>query len=465
LKNGVVNPRIPEMVNNILWYTRVGDKVAEFLKGRKTCIKVKDKELCEINGRVIKVNSSSDVMKIASTYNLPVSFLGSTDVLIGDLKLVTPTWVIGFRSKDYWRLGLDTAWLIAKFLVDNGIEKSVYIAYIGKGFEVRINERVLSGIDDSSKVSFSIVEYVLRKLKLKLQRIVYASHGRIYVKNGVVDRMLYAPLTLLSSSETVIYFKIDEVEEFDLSWASTNSPKHDDKWREYDKNEVLEIANKALMEVKDENPTVIKIKRPVSWKNIERFQVMGLMQAARYYLLKGDLDKAKSFGYNRAVFYAWAKHYGGRLRYYRQPSKIGQESISVSGATKNRTWRQATILGEPVTISPRGWYGMGGEEHLPRHYDENIAKKIEIVIPYEIAWKATLEYLKKFPREVLEDQQKFFRIVYQPVRDSFIEDVLLNRSPRKIVKIEEGKQVRKSAEQHVAKPFRSLEEFMKDKKS
>jgi len=294
---------------------------------------------------------------------------------------------------------------------------------------------------------------------------VYASHGRIYVKNGVVNHMLYAPLTLLSSSETVIYFKIDEVEEFDLSWASTNSPKHDDKWREYDKNEVLEIANKALMEVKDEKPTVIEIKRPVSWKNIERFQVMGLLQAARYYLLKGDLDKAKSFGYNRAVFYAWAKHYGGRLRYYRQPSKIGQESISVNGATKNRTWRQTTILGEPVTISPRGWYGMGGEEHLPSHYDENIAKKIEIVIPYEIAWKATLEYLKKLQREVLEDQQKFFRIVYQKVSDSFIEDVLLNRSPRKIVKIEEGKQVRKSAEQHVAKPFRSLEEFMKDKKS
>lgn len=452
------------MVDNILWYARVGGKIAEFLRGRKTCIKVKDRTLCEINGREIKVNSSSDVMKIASAYNLPVSFLGSTSVLIGNLKLVTPTWVIGFHSKDYWRLGLDAAWLIAKFLIDNGVEKSVYIAYIGEGFEVRINERALSRIDNSLKTSFSIVEYVLRKLKLKLQRIVYASHGRIYIKNGVVDHMLYAPLTLLSSSETVVYFKIDEVEEFDLSWTSTSNPKHDDMWREYDESEVLEIADKALMEVKDQKPTIIEVKRPISWRNVERFQVMGLLQAARYYLLKGDLDRAKSFGYNRAVFYAWAKHYGGRLRYYHQSLKMSQESVGTDRSSKNRTWRQVTVLGEPVTISPRGWYSMGGEEHLPRHYDENIAKKIEMIIPYEIAWKAALEYLRKFPREVLENQQKFFRIVYQPVRDSFIEDVLLNRSPRKIVKMEGKRQTRKSSEQHVVKPFKSLEEFMKDKK-
>jgi len=43
---------------------------------------------------------------------------------------------------------------------------------------------------------------------------------------------------------------------------------------------------------------------------IGRFQVMGLLQAARYYVLYGDLEKAKSFGINRAIFYAW----GSELR-------------------------------------------------------------------------------------------------------------------------------------------------------
>jgi len=38
---------------------------------------------------------------------------------------------------------------------------------------------------------------------------------------------------------------------------------------------------------------------------------MALLQAARYYLLTGDLEKAYSFGLNRAIFYAWAKRRGG----------------------------------------------------------------------------------------------------------------------------------------------------------
>ncbi|MCD6195448.1 MAG: hypothetical protein J7J82_01515, partial [Staphylothermus sp.] len=37
---------------------------------------------------------------------------------------------------------------------------------------------------------------------------------------------------------------------------------------------------------------------------------MALLQAARHYIFHKDLDKAKSFGLNRAIFYAWAKYYG-----------------------------------------------------------------------------------------------------------------------------------------------------------
>jgi len=47
---------------------------------------------------------------------------------------------------------------------------------------------------------------------------------------------------------------------------------------------------------------------------IGRFQVMALLQAARHYIIHKDLKKAKSFGLNRAIFYAWAKHYGPRSR-------------------------------------------------------------------------------------------------------------------------------------------------------
>lgn len=451
------------MTSSILWYTRVGEEILGFLKGRRTCIRFDGRDVCEVDGKSIEVKNTSDIMALVSRYKNLVSFLGSPDIVVGDKKLITPTWFIGLRSRNYWRLGLDIAWLIARFLEENGVEKSIYLVYTGDGFEVRIHEKTLIGIDNPVEAGLKLVEYVLRKLKLKLQRAVYASRGQVYVKNGVVGRHLLAPLSLISSTEAVVYFKLDDVEDFNPSWADTNSPRHNSRWNEYVENEVVEIVEKALKEVRDDKITIIEVKKPVAWRDIERFQVMGLLQAARYYLLKGDLEKAKSFGYNRAVFYAWAKHYGGKTRYYRQSVRTTSRGVVEEiGRGLEKKWRQKTVLGEPVTVSPRGWYGMGGEEHLPRHYDENIAKKIEVVLPYEIAWKAALEYLKKFPREVLENQQNFFKLVYQPVRDSFIEDVVINRSPRTIRLEGKGRVEKKhSLEITSHKPFKSLEEFIK----
>ncbi len=423
-----------------------------------------------VEGRLVEaqVESTQDVISNASKHSSPVAFLASPTLNYDDARLVTPTWLIGLRSKDYWRLGLYTAWLIADFLEREGVSESVYLVYFGEGFEVRIHERALLGIRDKSyeDVAWRIVEYVLRKLKLKLQRIVYASKGNIYVRNGLDNHLLYAPLSLISRNEAVVYFKVDDVDEFEPSWTSTNSVRHSDKWKQYREGEALTLCDKALELVKDSKATTIKVDKQVSWREIDRFQVMGLLQAARYYLLTNDIEKAKSFGYNRAVFYAWAKHYGGRVRYYSTTRRTQPSMRVTTMTTSEKSWRQVSVLGEPVTISPRGWYGMGGEEHLPKHYDENIARKIEVVIPYEIAWKAALNYLKRFPRELLVDQQKFFKHVYQPVRDSFIEEVIVKGMPTttlgldKIVKTGR-KQLSETA---LKKRHVSLEDFLKKKK-
>ena len=79
---------------------------------------------------------------------------------------------------------------------------------------------------------------------------------------------------------------------------------------------------------------------------------------------------------------------------------------------------------------------IGDQEQRPEDYDRQIAQRIESIVPYEKAWQAALEYLKSFKREVLLDQQKFFKQVYEPVRDTFIEDVVLN--PRKRTPKPEG---------------------------
>jgi hypothetical protein len=162
---------------------------------------------------------------------------------------------------------------------------------------------------------------------------------------------------------------------------------------------------------------------------VGRFQVMALLQAARYYVLEKDLDKAKSFGLNRAIFYAWAKHYGPR---YRRFSATLEELLR--RAERRRPGQRCPegmeeVLGECVQVSPRGWFMIGGEEQTPRDFDREVKMKVSKVIDWEKAWKAAVEYVSLFPDWVLRDPQRFYKLVYEPVRDTFFVKLLQGEKP------------------------------------
>ena len=58
------------------------------------------------------------------------------------------------------------------------------------------------------------------------------------------------------------------------------------------------------------------------------------------------------------------------------------------------------------------------------------------MVPWEQAWKAALEYVSLFPEWVLRDPQRFYRLVYEPVRDTFFLSLLRGeklRPPRSIL--------------------------------
>jgi hypothetical protein len=75
-------------------------------------------------------------------------------------------------------------------------------------------------------------------------------------------------------------------------------------------------------------------------------------------------------------------------------------------------------------VTKDGWFAMGGVAQKPSDYDRQVARVIDAAVPYEEAWRKALEYVKSFPRSVLEDPQEFYRRVYEPVRDSFLEKVV-----------------------------------------
>lgn len=149
-------------------------------------------------------------------------------------------------------------------------------------------------------------------------------------------------------------------------------------------------------------------------EKIGRFQVMAILQAARYYLLKGDLERAKSFGLNRAIFYAWAKRSGGRSgKRYSAGAAAPKMPLVARNIEK--------VGNESAYMSEDGYFTIGNEVQRPEDYDREVAERMSGLIPYQEAWNAVLNYLGTFPEEVLLDQREFYDKVYLPVRDHFEE--------------------------------------------
>jgi hypothetical protein len=150
---------------------------------------------------------------------------------------------------------------------------------------------------------------------------------------------------------------------------------------------------------------------------IGRFQVMALLQAARYYLLTGDLEKAYSFGLNRAIFYAWAKRRG-------VPAAASRPRLSGAKPVEEAKEGDRVVVyvgDEQAYVSPNGWFTMGGVEQRPEDFKREVVRRIEEVMPFEEAWRLALEYVGSFDKRVLLSQSEFFEKVYLPVRDSFPE--------------------------------------------
>ena len=361
----------------------------------------------------------------------------------------TPIWDID-GSLEGWKYIVDVARLIVDYLEREGVRKSVYLKWSGRGIHVHIHEKAFS--DELLEkyhpldLAYAIVEYVLRKLGDKIEAIAKKAplgDRPLKLENEIdFKRVFTVPLSLHKSLDfAAICLKPNQLDEFTLDWAKPENLRHNKYWRQYEVGEIDNLAIKAIKEVGGyfervgEIRTVVGIQTPrkprsektktVAPTKVGRFQVMALLQAARYYLLTGDIKKAKSFGLNRAIFYAWAKHHRKYVPKKKRIATAGVEEIEEEGK------KMIYVGDEGAFISNRGWFIIGDKEQLPEDFDKNVAEKIEGVIEFEKAWKAALEYLKQFPKNVLLDQRRFYEEVYKPVRDAFIKLIKEGKIPRK----------------------------------
>ncbi len=310
--------------------------------------------------------------------------------------------------------------ILVEEIMKYGIEKGIFLKWSGRGLHIHIHERCFS--EEIRKkyhpldISYSIVEYIIEKRKDEIKRISEKARGErgFKVENKIdIQRVFTIPLSFHRELDLVcVCFKPDELEKFSIDWANPEKFRHNRNWREYEEGEGDRLAEIAIREVGGYlknffvRRTTVGVEREVVG-GPGRFQVMALLQAARYYILKGDLEKAKSFGLNRAIFYAWAK-------YYKPKYGVSKRGIRIEA-------KKEKVGDEIAFLSDRGWFIIGDREQLPEDFDRQIKQKIEKVIPFEVAWKFALDYLRKFPKEILLDQREFFERIYKPVRDRFFE--------------------------------------------
>jgi len=295
------------------------------------------------DGKPLSVNTSQDVLDMLKHFGgvNPRSIYGSINIykdlsnrfILEDpanIAYASPIWDIDGELNE-WKGVINVARIIVDELERLGIIKSVFIKWSSEGAHVHVHERCFSSEILSKHnpldVAYSLVDLALERCREKILDVI-SKYNSIKVENEIdLKRVFTAPLSLHRRRNLCcVCFEPDEIDSFEIEWANPDSFKHNTEWRIYVEGD--EAASEAIKMVgrykgwlSTSNNTHIRtavsvtvqktlgasVEADLKGGKIGRFQVMGLLQAARYYLLTDDLERAKSFGLNRAIFYAWAK--------------------------------------------------------------------------------------------------------------------------------------------------------------
>jgi len=443
--------------------SKVYPEIVEYSKGRWIALETKPKDKRIFirylygGGPPLKIYSRDDLIKILIKFRglIPRTIYGSVNIFkkivnrsdveeLNNIVYSTPIIDIDV-SLDEWKLAIDAAEEIVSIISKYGVDKSIYLKWSGRGIHIHINEKSISeevrNKYNPIDISYSIVEFILKNSLDRIKPILDKSKSidrPLKIENKIdIQRVFTVPLSFHRIYDYInVCFKPNDIRNFDLSWIYPESYRHDPTWKIYLDGEADDLALKAIEDIggyikkymTGKKAIVLSAERgtgekrrkvvKITYRKIGRFQVMALLQAARYYILKRDINKAKSFGLNRAIFYAWAKYHKPKYGV----SKYGLIRREM-GITPEELPHEK--LGDEMAFkSSDGWFMIGDQVQRPSDYDRQIKAKIDPIVPYEIAWDAALEYLKSFPREVLESQQQFYKEAYQPIRDRFVELVI-----------------------------------------
>ncbi|MGQ0549987.1 MAG: hypothetical protein ACT4PY_10025 [Armatimonadota bacterium] len=142
---------------------------------------------------------------------------------------------------------------------------------------------------------------------------------------------------------------------------------------------------------------------------VGRFQVMATLQAARAKALGLSLASAKSWGLNRAIWYAAAKRRLASGTATAKPAKPGKPKVAAE------EFRLGSDKAYRVAGRGRPQFTIGGQVQKPADFERQIVRRFTGT--FRQAWSESLKIIAAYPREVLESQTAFYDLVYRPRRD------------------------------------------------
>jgi len=146
---------------------------------------------------------------------------------------------------------------------------------------------------------------------------------------------------------------------------------------------------------------------------------MATLQAARAKTLGFSLEEAKSFGLNRAIFYAAAKR---GFKIIRPPlAKIILPREIFKPAERKKIEKTFGIerIGDEIAycvrIGGKRVFTIGNELQKVEDFKKQIEEKFEG--KFQKAWKEALKIVRAYDQGVLLSQRYFYEVIYKPRRD------------------------------------------------
>jgi hypothetical protein len=151
---------------------------------------------------------------------------------------------------------------------------------------------------------------------------------------------------------------------------------------------------------------------------------MAVLQAARAYILGFDESLAKSWGLNRAIFYAAAKKGVKKTplqlktelkQILLRERRLPQEEITKIQQSFQVINRLGDEMAYSIEIDNKLYFTIGDKIQT----EEEFAKQIESRFSgkFNQAWQEALDICKSYDKGVLLSQRYFFETVYKPRRD------------------------------------------------